>query len=173
MVKPKVFGVGLSRTGTVSLTEALKRLGYKAKHYPNLFKVIELAEIYEAMTDTPVIVFMEALDRLYPDARFILTVRDENTWIQSLTRHYAKKPVERIMKWKLWNRRAVYGMNGFAEQHFRQVRERHEKRVKALFASRPAKLLILDVCGGQGYEQLCPFLGKPTIDESFPHKNRG
>lgn len=163
----------MSRTGTVSLTTALKRLGYRAKHYPRLFQVIELAAKLDALTDTPVIVYMEALDRLYPDARFVLTVRDEESWIASLRRHYAKKPVERIMAWKLWNRRCVYGMNGFDETHFRQVRAGHEARVRALFAGRPGKLLVLDVCGGDGYEKLAPFLGKPVIKEPFPHQNKG
>lgn len=169
----KVFGVGLSKTGTVSLTAALKRLGYRAKHYPPLFQVIELSKEFDALTDTPVIVFMEALDRLWPDARFVLTVREEESWIDSLRRHYAKKPVERIMKWKLWNRRCVYGMNGFTEAHFRQVRAAHEARVKALFEGRRDKLLTLDVCGGEGYGTLCPFLGQRVLDEPFPHKNRG
>jgi len=173
MAKAKVFGVGLSRTGTVSLTTALKRLGYRARHYPNLFQVIELSKKLDALTDTPVIVYMETLDRLWPDARFVLTVREEETWIASLRRHYAKKPVSRIMKWKLWNRRCVYGMNGFDEAHFRQVRVAHEARVRALFEDRPGKLLDLDVCGGEGYELLCPFLGRPAIDEAFPHQNRG
>ena len=31
----KVFGIGLSRTGTVSLTAALNVLGIDAVHYPN------------------------------------------------------------------------------------------------------------------------------------------
>lgn len=173
MVKQKVFGVGLSKTGTVSLTEALKRLGYKAKHYPHLFQVLEIAQAFDAVTDTPVIVYMEALDRLYPKAQFVLTVRDEDAWIASCRRHYAKKPVEKIMAWKLWNRRAVYGMHGFDEAAFRQVRREHEARVKAHFEGREGKLLVLNVCGGQGYETLCPFLGLPVPDEPFPHKNRG
>lgn len=38
MLKEKVFCIGLSRTGTTSLCEALKTLGYKTLHFPlNLF----------------------------------------------------------------------------------------------------------------------------------------
>jgi len=170
--KAKVFGVGLSRTGTVSLTAALKRLGYRAKHYPHLLQVIEMAAKFDALTDIPVIVYMEALDQLYPDARFVLTVRNEETWIASLTRHYSEKPISHIMDWKLWCRWAVYGMSGFEEAHFRQVRVTHEALVRALFESRPGKLLILDVCGGEGYEKLCPFLGTPVVSDPFPIKNQ-
>lgn len=173
MAKRKIFGVGLSRTGTVSLTTALKQLGYRAKHYPHLFQVVELAKQVDALTDTPVIVYMETLDRLFPNAQFILTIRDEDEWIDSCRRHYAKKPVERIMAWKLWNRRAVYGVEGFNESHFRRVQAQHEARVRAYFQGRADKLLMLNICAGEGYEILCPFLGQPVIDEPFPHENRG
>lgn len=172
-MKEKVFGVGLSRTGTVSLTTALKRLGYRAKHYPDLFQVIELSKRFDALTDTPVIVFMEALDRLWPEARFVLTVREEESWIRSLRRHYAKKPPAQIMKWKLWNRRCVYEVHTFDEARMRRIRREHEIRVRALFAGRSGKLLVLNVCGGEGYETLCPFLGKPLVREPFPHQNKG
>ncbi len=33
------------------------------------------------------------------------------------------------------------------------------------------KLLVLDICAGEGYEQLCPFLNRSLIDEPFPHRN--
>lgn len=172
-MKPKIFGVGLSRTGTVSLTAALKRLGWNAVHYPHLFRVIELANQVDALTDTPVIVYMEALDRLYPDARFVLTVREEESWIDSLRRHYGRRPLSKIAPWKLWNRRAVYGVDGYNEALMRQVRADHEARVLRHFDRHPAELLVLDVCGGEGYERLCPFLGKRVLDEPFPHRNVG
>src|SRR5207237_3908 len=47
----KVFGIGLSRTGTTSLTRALELLGYRAKHYPTAESHFEE---YDALTDTPV-----------------------------------------------------------------------------------------------------------------------
>lgn len=173
MEKRKVFGVGLSKTGTTSLTAALKRLGYKATHYPNLFSVIETAREYDAVTDTPVIVFMEALDRLFPRAQFILTVRHEGEWLDSCRRHYARKAPRQMKGWQRWNRRCVFGIHGFDEDVFRQVRLVHTLRVKRLFAGRHGKLLVMNVCAGDGYDVLCPFLGLPVIDESFPHRNKG
>ena len=66
----KVFGIGLSRTGTTSLTLALKALGYQAAHFPSDDDTrrevtahvlagggpIELTILKEldALTDTPV-----------------------------------------------------------------------------------------------------------------------
>jgi Sulfotransferase domain len=39
------------------------------------------------------------------------------------------------------------------------------------FENRPGKLLVIDICNGDGYEKLCPFLGLPTINEAFPKEN--
>jgi len=47
----KIFGIGLSGTGTNSLCKALEELGYPAKHYP---LGLEDFDRYEAFADTPV-----------------------------------------------------------------------------------------------------------------------
>jgi len=167
----KIFGVGLSKTGTVSLTKALVRLGYRAKHYPPIGTIVSEAGRYDALTDSPVLVFLEALDRLYPQAKFILTVREEAAWLESCQRHWAgRKP--RTADWELV-RRAVYGIEGFDEAIFRRVRQEHTERVQRYFEGRPDDLLIFNICGGEGYETLCPFLGLPILGEPFPHENRG
>lgn len=68
MTKQKVFGIGLSRTGTTSFTAALRRMGYVIRGYPHILHVIDEAEEKDGVTDSPVIPYMEILDRLYPDA---------------------------------------------------------------------------------------------------------
>jgi SAM-dependent methyltransferase len=167
----KVFGVGLSKTGTVSLTAALSALGFRAKHYPPALDVLRAAEKYDALTDSTVCQYLEILDRIYPAAKFVLTVREIEGWLQSCQRHWAgRKP--RTPGWE-WNRRAVYGMIEFDEAVFRRVYNRYIARVVAYFYGRPDKLLVLDICGGEGYERLCPFLGLPVVKEKFPHKNIG
>jgi 3'(2'), 5'-bisphosphate nucleotidase len=39
------------------------------------------------------------------------------------------------------------------------------------FKDRPQDLLVIDVTAGEGWEKLCPFLGKPTPDIPFPKAN--
>jgi len=174
MARAKVFGIGLSRTGTVSLSAALTRLGYSTKHYPHLLKIVELSRQYDALTDSPVAPYAEVLDRLYPDAKFILTVRDVADWLESCRRHWARRAIADIRPgWKLWNRRANYGMETYDAEAFARSYHAHASRVCAYFEGRPGQLLILDICGGEGYERLCPFLGLPVIDEPFPHLNVG
>ena len=78
---PKVLGVGLSKTGTSSLSAALTILGYRTVHYPPLDRLRELLDDSDAATDTPVACSFRELDRQYPGSRFILTVRDPDSWL--------------------------------------------------------------------------------------------
>jgi len=165
----KIFVIGLTHTGKNSVDMALEKFGMTYKHYPEPKRVIEEVENYDVITDTPVIQFIEIMDRLYPTAKFILTVRDIESWLQSCYVHWAnKRPTER----QLWNRHSVYGIYKYNERIFRSIHKRHNRFVKEYFKERPRKLLVLNVCAGEGYEKLCPFLGLPILDETFPHKNR-
>jgi hypothetical protein len=52
-------------------------------------------------------------------------------------------------------------------------RERHHDAVLSHFAGRPDDLLVIDLCAGQGWERLAPFLGWDRLPErTFPWENR-
>ena len=57
----KIFGIGLSRTGTSTLINALVMLGYSAVHFPH-----RPSDFYDndAAADTPVATRFEQLDEL-------------------------------------------------------------------------------------------------------------
>jgi hypothetical protein len=98
----KIFGIGLSRTGTKSLTSALHVLGLKAIHYPEdettLRELTEgnyqfsLLEHFDGITDITVSAFYPQLDQLFPNSKFILTVRDKESWLKSLEKHWFNRP---------------------------------------------------------------------------------
>lgn len=171
MKKKKIFVLGLTHTGKNSLDAALSKMKYTYRHYPTPDKVIELSKRYDVLSDTPVIPYMERLDTMYPDARFILTVRDIEDWLASCKRHWSLKKIK-MTKTKLENRKRIYGITHFDADIFRKVYIAHEHRVRDYFKGRAGKLLVLDICGGEGYKELCNFLGRPVIDEKFPHKKR-
>jgi hypothetical protein len=102
---PKVFCIGLNKTGTTSLDRALKDLGYLMGHQPtaelllepwsrrDFGPIIEFAKSADAFQDIPFSLpfTYQALDGAFPDARFLLTVRaDAEEWYRSLTRFHAK-----------------------------------------------------------------------------------
>ncbi|SPE49447.1 hypothetical protein SNS2_1134 [Streptomyces netropsis] len=186
--KPKVFGIGLSRTGTTSLTSALHTLGFDVVHYPAdpaTYATLlagtarfPLLDRYDGITDITVAHCYQDLDLLWPGAKFVLTVREEESWLRSCRKHW-ERPVESkahrgqgYVDLQRFLRAAVYGCHAFHPERFRRVARRHAAEAARHFAGRDDDLLVLDIAAGQGYERLAPFLGVPVPDEPFPHRNR-
>ena len=45
----------------------------------------------------------------------------------------------------------------------------HHEAVLRYFKDRPDKLLVMDICGGDGSSDLCLFLNCPEPSQPFPH----
>jgi hypothetical protein len=176
----KVFGIGLNKTGTISLHEALETLGLRSLHWggPEVRATVERAfrerrplvddlPDYDAYSDIyDLSARFALLARQYPGSRFILTTRDLDGWIESRRRHVERNRV----------RQAAGEYHGtfleiepdvWAEQ-FRA----HHEAVEAFFADRD-DLLVMRITEGDGYEVLCPFLGLPDPGVPFPSRHRG
>lgn len=169
----KVFGVGLSRTGTTSLTKALRMLGYRTVHFPTSDEQIAR---HDAATDASVAYRFEELDRAYPGSKFILTVRDEEAWLRSY-QQFRDQQTRIGRDWPMMRqaravRLAVYGTEEFDRERWRAGYRRHNQRVLEYFANRPGDLLVMDITRGDGWEKLCPFLGKPIPNAPFPFANK-
>ncbi len=161
----KLFGIGLSKTGTTSLTEAFEGLGYRSEHF---IADLDRIRYLGGATDVQIARAYRELDRRYPGSRFILTVRDETAWLDSARRHFqALGGGSRV---KL--RSDLYGASTFDARTFRRGLRRHHEGVRRHFAQRPDDLLELDICGGQGWPELCAFLGVPIPTVPWPHLNR-
>jgi len=182
--RPKVFGIGLSRTGTKSLHRALGKLGYLDDHFSTHLLDLEGGELsinltrarqYDALTDITASLFFRELDAAFPDAKFILTVRQSAAWLASCERHF---PALRPNVWPansakvLELRRRTYAAESFDSSRFRAAYEAHTAAVTRWFASRPDSLLVFDVCAGDGWPELCRFLGHPLQSTPFPWANR-
>lgn len=182
----RVFGLGLSKTGTSSLGEALNRLGIPSIHYPydeTTYRELRegryrlsVLERYRAVVDIPVAPFYAQLDAAFPGSRFILTVRDEASWLRSAEMHWRllgewRNAYPDFNRFHEFISPCVYGTVGFNRERFAYVYRTHTRNVREYFAARPHDLLVLDVCGGEGWEPLCGFLDEPVPDEPFPHAN--
>jgi hypothetical protein len=179
----KVFGIGLSRTGTTSLTEALNMLGIKTIHFPHdqvtydeLRKGnyrLSILEKYQGITDIPVVPYYAQFDKVYPGSKFILTVREIGPWLNSLEDHW-RLPRETGLyeEFSDFVRTCTYGTIEYNEDRFRYVYETHFRNVCDYFSHRPSDLLVMNIVDGDGWEKLCAFLGFPIPDVSFPHLNK-
>lgn len=94
----KVFGIGLGKTGTLSLANALKLLGYRAGHYAEALLALQYRSgrleprfdaiaHWDALADIPIAATYKTLDQEFPDSKFILTVREQEAWLASSERH--------------------------------------------------------------------------------------
>lgn len=188
----KVFGLGLSRTGTRSLTSALQVLGFDCSHYPidedtyvelsNAQYDLTLLRYHDGLTDITVAPFFEQFDKQYPGSKFILTVRDKEGWLGSCSRHWynrpafkeCKDPDEEIhIRMRQFLRAAVYGCYNFDPARFSAVYDAYVVRVLEYFKDRPEDLLVIDICSGDGWDELAPFLDRPIPAALFPHKGAG
>jgi 3'-phosphoadenosine 5'-phosphosulfate (PAPS) 3'-phosphatase len=176
----KIFGIGLSKTGTTSLAAALKILGFKTKDYPGLVHYIpgdltsldaSVLEEYDALTDTPIPSLYQELDAKYPDAKFILTIRDREGWLKSCKKQFTRKLADKQNEAHNQLFMDLYGSIVFDEEKFSKGYENYVEAVKRHFKDRPEKLLIMDVANGDGWEKLCPFLNKEQPGIPFPKAN--
>jgi sulfotransferase family protein len=127
--------------------------------------------------DIPVAPYYQQLDALYPGSRFILTVRNKAAWLRSIESHWRL-----FRQWCRCDRQfgrfsefvatAVYGTMEFDAQRFSSVYDLHERSVRDYFRHRPRDLLVMDICAGDGWNQLCPFLDRKVFTEAFPCANR-
>lgn len=175
----KIFGVGLSKTGTTSLTRALDVLGYKTIHNPSY--MIELKDgvltldfnevnLYDALTDIQIARFYKDLDEKFPGSKFILTTRAIDRWLESCRNHFNihAKRAEKVRALD----RAMYGSDVFDINGFRQAYYKHCEDVVNYFADRKSDLLVMDVSDENKWEKLCGFLDIPVPDEEYPTKNK-
>jgi hypothetical protein len=186
--RPKVFGIGLARTGTTSLAAALTILGFATVDWTNRLTGELMSDddlyMFDAFTDTPACLAFERNYYLFPNAKFIYTTREAGDWERSFTEHL----------------RAIYSVSDFAG-HRARMREgafRHgrafisqglglflnyasyneafrvyDRRVRRFFEDKPKdRFLEFDVFAGQGWPELCGFLGQDTPAVSFPWRNR-
>jgi hypothetical protein len=176
-----IFGIGLGKTGTKSLATALNLLGFTCLHdwftikrsmrfererdYPLLST---LANDYNAFVDFPIWREYPTLDKTYPNSKFIWTVRDLDSWLNSRKRHIEFRVIR-----KLRGDPYVPFKTEYDENYERRLYFKHHKRITKYFKNRENDVLVLDISSGDGWEKLCAFLDKPVPQIPFPYENKG
>jgi hypothetical protein len=187
-IPTRIFGIGMHRTATTSLHEALKMLGYDSFHWDTGDKARDIwdemntegrswtLERYYALCDLPIPLLYRKLDVAYPGSKFILTVRNEKAWLRSVEGLWSYKRNPNRWEWDVWpfsNRihRALYGRTDFDAETFLVRYRRHNEEVVAYFRDRPNDLLVMDMDAGAGWRELCAFLGNKVPDIPYPRAN--
>lgn len=180
----KVFGIGLNKTGTTSLTHALSVLGYSAVHYhhgeltseeinrhiteavhagePPLARLPSLQDFDAYFDIVSLVRLFPAFDDAYPGSKFILHTRPLAEWLDSREKHVLRNQRDPHYRgdWTAVDR-----------EGWTRERDEHHARVRAYFADRPSDLLEIDLSAGDGWEKLCPFLQCEWPAVPFPKAN--
>jgi hypothetical protein len=177
-VRAKVFCIGFHKTGTTSMMHALTILGYRVTGPNHVFTrdiarrlegIVEaLSHKHDAFQDNPWPLVYRQMDRLHPGSKFILTLRDEDKWLESNLKHFRRK--NSPMRELIYGPGAAHPKGN--EELYKARLRRHNQEVMEYFADRPDDLLVIDITRNPGWEPLCSFLGLPVPDAPFPHANK-
>jgi len=181
MNKPYVFGIGLPKTGTCSLTAALNTLGIPSLHFTyqetkmshlvktnqtknkNLLDPID--QQYRGFIDFNGFDYYETLITQYPNSVFIYTKREFVSWFRSRVFNHRMKILN--------GRERDFG--NIDQAHISMVQHyfKHNKKIPEFFRDNPQhRYLEMDICAGDGWDKLCNFLELPVPQQPFPHDNK-
>ena len=194
----KVVGAGFGRTGTLSLKNALEKLGcgpcyHMMEVFPRPDHVAMwhrlafehsmdwdlLFRDFQATVDWPSARWWREIAAHYPEAKVLLSVRDPEAWYKSMI-----DTIYQPMKWpvpdsvpELVRLQNEMARKAILEETFDN---RFEDKAHAIDVFNrhtqevrdtiePARLLVFDV--KEGWAPLCRFLAVPIPDEPFPRLN--
>lgn len=206
----KVFCIGDHKTGTTSLEYVLRKFGFPMGNQRagevlahelltklDYGKIIRFAHSARAFQDTPFAILdvYKALDKAFPNSKFILTSRNSSEeWYQSMVRFHAKRKgstdgsmttekehAESSYVFKGWEIDMMKLKYDFPEvplwdkESYIAKYENRNTEIRAYFKDRPDALLDLNLNSENGFESLLEFLqidASHTHQTGFPHLNK-
>jgi hypothetical protein len=194
----KIFCIGFNRTGTRSLIEALELLDlgpvakpqvlhdkYKERfgEYPYRAicdRVFEhgdyelpllIAREFRCLKDRPwnIAPMYRLLDEAFPGSRFLFTWRDPAKWWRSVEKWLSRDEEGREAKVLRYLKHL--GADSIERTQFINGYSAYNAEVRNYFDGRDD---FLELCWeeGDGWGELCAFLGIPMPNLPFPHSNR-
>jgi hypothetical protein len=165
MTRNKIFIIGLPRTGTTSICEAMLERGFKVAHTAYTQKTFDNAQV---IADTPIFCDFKQLDSFYPNSKFIYLTRASEKWLPSikqlLQRMYVNISREdggfnTIIKRCYQSTFSPFTLSNIESDIFlAKCYQRHLHSVQHFFAQRPSDLLTIDISDPASYQKMCTFL---------------
>jgi len=193
----KVIGAGFGRTGTLSMKGALEHLGLgPCYHMLEVMNRPENADAwynvaqsgkanwdqilsgYHSTVDWPACHYWQSLAAHFPDAKVILTVRDEEAWWQSMSKTILRNFQDgdevvdpaRISMRRMTRDLIVERVFSGILDNRDHVLTAYRRNIEAVRAGLPKeRLLVFDVA--EGWAPLCAFLDLPMPAAPFPRTN--
>jgi hypothetical protein len=198
---PRVIGAGWGRTGTASLKLALEQLGFGPCHHmaeviqspPDVPTWVAAARGdkidwktflrgWGATCDFPSALFYRELAETFPEAKVVLTVRDPDSWYESMRttiveslRRFPNRYIVKHLPY-IGAPARVMGVSPLKARVLDRFDDKpaivaqfqdHTEEVKRVVPAE--RLLVYEVT--QGWGPLCAFLGVPVPEGPFPRVN--
>ena len=195
----KIICVGIGKTGTTSISKALRHLGYTVFDWEeqvfdfqdlwvDVFQngaQLDVKRVYQhadAVVDAPGDFFWEEILEAYPDSKVILSEIEEDSWLKSLVNQLqvfeavisrrflaVLSPTSRKQIFILYSH--LTAILGSADPKSACVLRNRYRMHNHRVKSLvpPEKLLVYNV--KQGWKPLCDFLGCEVPTVTFPHEN--
>ena len=202
--KQKIFCIGRNKTGTTSLARALRDLGIIVGYQTpaellihdwaqrDFRRIVRYCLTAQAFQDVPFSLpyTFQALDKAFPGAKFILTVRDSpEQWYSSAIRFQSKmfghgeipngddlrKAAYRYPGWAWDTHRAIHWTPSDDLYNREKMIEHynfHNQTVLEYFRHRPNDLLVINLAEKGSYAKFCEFIGKQPVGKDFPWENK-
>lgn len=174
MDRKKVFGIGLSRTGTTTLDDIFQQLGLNSKHFVDELLCEpdwQILDCYEAFSDSPIPKYYKQIDELYPESKFILTTRNKISWLSSMKWMLSDGKV--IFAWDIPTHQyhqEFYGTSKYKKDLLSKFWEDYHSEVIKYFVNKN-NLLVIDIDEGFKIEVICDFLQVPNKEVIIKKKN--
>ena len=166
---PKIFCIGYNKTGTTSVGDALREMGFRHSSFNKKVwrdfyrnnktkKIIDYTAKFESLDDLPWLLedMFPLMDKTFPGSKFIFLHREEEAWKQSFS------------EW----RHKLFGECPDLDEAVETFRK-HRDFVLDYFKERPsADFIVLDVKDPEGYKTLANFVGKETDQLKLPFSNQ-
>lgn len=188
----KVIGAGLGRTGTLSLKLALEHLGFGPCYHmveimaharvrvPQWIDVVRgkpdwnaVFDGFASTVDYPTATYWRELAEFYPDAKVVLSVRDADSWYDSVRETiFSEANISRFDAGpaaEFMNAAVVGAFRNHLDDRQYMVDYFNRWRDNVIASLPPERLLVFEA--RQGWEPLCAFLGAPVPQEPYPRVN--
>lgn len=180
---PKIFIIGLPRTGTTSISVALLESGFKVAHTAFTQRTFELADV---VSDCPCFSDYQQLDCLFPGSKFVYLQRELSLWVPSMQRllnkmapHLQPKTghFNPVLKRSFEQTFLLSKHNLITDEHLSDCYKNHQQQVEMYFKNRQ-DLLSIDISEQGSFASLMSFLEIDTEhfngdNQAFPHLNQG
>ena len=195
----KIICAGIGKTGTTSITKALRHLGftvfdweeqtlYFIDHWVDVFQngaqpdVKRLYQNVDVLVDSPGNFFWEEVLEAFPDSKVILSEREEDSWVKSLVNQLRLITAVRYREFYRMlsptTRKIYFVFYSYLNAALGTTNPRSTPVFRKRYREHnhrvkslvpPEKLLLYNV--KQGWKPLCDFLGCEVPTVAFPHEN--